>query len=203
MSENLDIKNIIALIIYKNDYIYPLLKDTVQCVILDILFSRTILEGKSSVRISYQDLALLSGCSIATVKSALKELVLAGHIKITGNHHSKIAYEYTVNIKIPDNIKQFLPLQRLPYKTVNKIISGNYSRPKNFTLTPEGEAVLNAIKANMSKHERTVYENKAVNELMIEGVELTEQNIENKINEIIIRNFSNEKRKKYLIPTEQ
>lgn len=201
MSDKIDVRELIALMIYKNDYIYPLLKDTVQCVLLDIIFSRTIVEGKKSVRISYQDLALLSGCSAGTVKSALKELILAGYIKITGSHHSKIANEYALNIKVPENVKQFMPLQRLPYKTVNEIISGK-QRPKSYELTAEGMAVLNAIKANMSKHERNLYEKKAIDELIIEGLEITEEAIENKITEIIIRNFSSEKRKKYLVSVE-
>lgn len=203
MENKMDIKELLAFIIYKNDYIYPLLKDTVQCVLLDILFSRTILEGKPSVKISYQDLSLLSGCSPGTVKSALKELILSGLVKVVGSHHSRIANEYALNIRIPKNIKQFMPLQRLPYKTVNQIISGNNNKNPVFKLNSEGMAIVNAIKANMSPHEKALYEKKAVDELIIESVEITEEAIDNKITEIIVRGFSNEKRKKYLIFTEQ
>ncbi len=202
MENKLDIKELLALIIYKNDYIYPLLKDTVQCVILDIIFSRTILEGKPSVKISYQDLALLAGCSVGTVKSALKDLILSSLIKIVGNHRSRIANEYAVNLKIPENLKQFMPLQRLPYKTVSQIISGNNRKPV-LQLTAEGMAIVNSIKASMSPHERALYEKKAVDELIIENVEINDESIDRKITEIIIRGFSSEKRKKYLVSVEQ
>jgi len=193
----IDFRELIALLIYKTDYIYPRLRDTVKCVIYDIIFSRTVLVGKSSARISYNDFAVLSGCSLTTVKHALKEMILDGHIKIVGSHYSRTANEYALEIKIPENIAPVLPPQRLPYKTVNTIIAQK-DKPK-LVLSPEGQAVINTIKSSMSHHERKLYEQKAINELMIEGTELTEQAIDEKITEILIRSFSSEKRQKYLV----
>ena len=196
----IDFKEIIALSIYKTDYIYPMLKDTVKCVIYDIIFSRTILVGKPSARISYNDFASLSGCSQTTVKHALKEMLIDGYIKIVGAHYSRTANEYALNIKIPENLIPVLPAQRYPYKTINIAIT--QKQPAKLVLNSEGQAVINAIKSSMSHHERKLYEQKAINELMIEGVELTEEAIDNKITDLIIRSFSGEKRQKYLVRAE-
>lgn len=197
----IDIKEKIALSIYKTDYIYPRLRDTVKCVLYDILFSRTVLEGKSSVRISYSDLVFLSGCSLSTVKTALKEMIADGLIRIVGAHHSRIANEYALNIKIPENLTPIAPSQRIPEKVIKSLLTTD-KKEKKFELNAEGHAVVNSIKSAMSPHERKLYEKRAIDELIIEGEEITETAIENKITELIVRSFSSEKRKKYLVASE-
>ncbi|GAB5045630.1 hypothetical protein [Thermodesulfovibrio sp. TK110] len=196
-----DIKEIIALSVYKTDYIYPQLKDTVKCVLYDIIFSKTVLEGKASARISYSDFAFLSGCSLTTIKTALKEMLADGYIKIVGAYYSRIANEYALNIKIPENLTPISNVQRVPQKVVKSTLHRN-DVSKKYELTQEGHAIVNAIKSSMSQHERKLYEKKAIDELIIENTEITEQAIENKITEIIVRNFSNEKRKKYVVSSE-
>lgn len=197
----IDVREIIALSIYKTDYIYPMLKDAVKCAIYDVIFSRTVLEGKQSARISYTTFALLIGCSTSTVKNAIRELVLDGFVRIVGSHYSRTANEYALNLKIPDTLRPTQPGQRLPYKTVDEVISGKTTE-KRYVLTAEGEAVINAIKSGMSDYERKLYEKKAIDELMIEGVEITDEAIDRKITEILLRNFSSEKRNRYVICNE-
>ncbi|NPV51822.1 MAG: hypothetical protein HPY60_11615, partial [Candidatus Methanofastidiosum sp.] len=154
----INVKELIALSIYKTDYIFPKLKDTVKCVLYEIIFSRTVLIGKPSARISYSDFAVLSGCSPTTVKHAIKEMLIDGYIKIVGSHHSRTANEYALNLKIPENITPVLPVQRLPYKTVETVIT--QKEKSKLVLNAEGQAVVNAIKSSMTPHERKIYEQK-------------------------------------------
>lgn len=194
MTEDINIRNIIMLNIYRTDYLASRLS-TVQQVIVDQLFSRTILVGKESVRISYTDLSRLTGISFVTISKAMKGLIKDKLVKITGNYRPRIANEYSLNLEIPGNLQAWFSAQRDPYGTLARL-SGE-EEEQDWELTTEGEAILNSIKDSMTYSEKELYRKKAQEELVLQGKEITDTNIDNKITEILLRSFSDEKKKRY------
>ncbi|HQD37242.1 MAG TPA: Lrp/AsnC family transcriptional regulator [Thermodesulfovibrio thiophilus] len=126
-----DKEEIKALSVYKTDYIYPQLQNAVKCVLYDIIFSKTVLEDKESARISYTDFRVLTGLSLSTVKNAIKELVMDGFVKIVGYHYSRLANEYSLNIKIPEKLPRRFSVQRMLHKTAHAGLSGKTEEKLN------------------------------------------------------------------------
>lgn len=191
-----NLKDIILLNIYRTDFLAPQLKGAVKQAIVDQLFSRTILVGKESVRISHSDISKLTGISTITISRAMKELIRDRIIRVLGSYKPRTANEYGLNIQAPTNLQIWFSAQRDPRLVLNEV-SGVEAEVTSLTLTAEGEAVINSIKDSMSVAEKEIYKRKAQEELILMGLDLTELNIENKITEMLLRSFSDEKRNKY------
>ncbi len=194
------LKELIIKNIYRTDYLAPRLGSAVKQAIVDQLFSRTVLVGKETVRISHADLSKLTGISSVTISKAMKELIKDGIIMIVGEYKPRIANEYKLSLRVPDNLSQWFSAQRNPYHVIKQITDAadEYTESITLNLTEEGQAVVNSIKESMTAQEKELYRKKAREELILEGKDVTESNIENKITEIILRGFSDDKKRKYL-----
>jgi len=193
-------KDIIIKNIYRTDYLAPRLGGAVKQAIVDQLFSRTVLVGKETVRISHTDLSKLTGISPVTISKAMKELIKEGIIMIVGEYRPRVANEYKLNLRVPDNLSQWFSAQRNPFSVIKQLTGSadDYTESITLNLTEEGQAVVNSIKESMTTLEKELYRKKAREELILEGKDVTESNIENKITEIILRGFSDDKKRKYL-----
>ncbi|HAK87645.1 MAG: hypothetical protein A2X55_08985 [Nitrospirae bacterium GWB2_47_37] len=190
-------KNILLLNIYRTDFLSPKLRSKTKNAIVDHLFSRTIVVGKETCRISHSEFAKLTGISVPTVSRAMRALIKDGIVLIRGAYKPRVPCEYGLNITVPRNIDIWFTPQRNPWLLLGEII-GDAVREEYIELTAEGQAVINSIKDNLSPREKEELRKKAQDELIFLEKDLIEANIERKIAEILIRNFSDEKRRKYL-----
>ncbi len=192
-----EIKDIITKNIYRTDYLASQLGSAVKQVIVDQLFSRTILVGKESVRISLSDLSRLTGISTITISRAMKDLIKQGVVRIVGEYRPKVANEYALNIPDISKLPKWMPVQRVPDMLFREL-AGSQPQEMDYELTEEGQSIINSIKDSMTQTEKEIYRKKAREELLFEGKTPSEANIDRKITEIIIRSFSDEKREKYI-----
>ncbi|RMG02754.1 MAG: winged helix-turn-helix transcriptional regulator [Nitrospirae bacterium] len=194
-----NIKEIIIKNIYRTDYLAPRLDSAVKQVIVDQIFSRTVLAGKETVRISHADLSKITGISTVTISKAMRELVKEGILVLVGEYKPKIPCEYRLNLEVPQDITPWLSVQRNPYDITRSISkNGDQEKEDDYELTAEGHAIINSIKESMTRTERELYRKKAREELLLEGKDLSEDSIERKITQILIRGFSDEKKRRYL-----
>jgi len=127
----------------------------------------------------------------------MRALIKDGIVLIRGAYKPRVPCEYGLNITVPRNIDIWFTPQRNPWLLLGEII-GDAVREEYIELTAEGQAVINSIKDNLSPREKEELRKKAQDELIFLEKDLIEANIERKIAEILIRNFSDEKRRKYL-----
>jgi DNA-binding Lrp family transcriptional regulator len=191
-------KNIILLNIYRTDFLSPKLRSKTKNAIIDHLFSRTILVGKDTCRVSHSELAKLTGISTPTISKAMRGLIKDGIVLIRGAYKPRVSCEYGLNINVPKNIELWFSPQRNPWLLLGEIIGEDDAGEENIELTAEGQAVINSIKDNLSHREKEELNKKAREELIFLEKDLTEANIERKIAEILVRNFSEEKKKIFL-----
>jgi len=196
----MDIKSILIKNIYRTDYLAPRLDSAVKQVIVDQIFSRTVLVGKETMRISHAELSKITGISTVTISKAMRELVKEGILVLVGEYKPKIPCEYRLNIEVPDDLTPWLSCQRNPFDFFRNLPSGNDEHRDEgaYELTAEGHAIINSIKESMTRAERELYRKKAKDELLLEGKDLSEESIERKITQILIRGFSDEKKRRYL-----
>ncbi|GER94846.1 hypothetical protein A45J_2612 [hot springs metagenome] len=192
-------KNIILLNIYRTDFLSPKLRSKTKNAIIDHLFSRTILVGKETCRISHSEFAKLTAISVPTISRAMRALIKDGIVLIRGAYKPRVPCEYGLNINVPRNIELWFSPQRNPWLMLDEIVGGDDARKEDIELTAEGQAVINSIKDNLTPREKEELNKKAMEELIFSEKDLTEANVERKITEILVRNFSEEKRKRYLI----
>ena len=191
-----DIKKILIKNIYRTDYLAPQLGSAVKQAIVDQIFSRTVLVGKESVRLSFSDLSKLTGISTVTISRAMKDLIKQGVVRIVSEYKPKVANEYSLNI--PENLTSWMSIQRDPYIVFRDITETEEKSYQDVELTEEGQAIVNSIKDSMTQVEKELYRKRAREELSIEGKPPTEANIDKKITEIIIRGFSDDKKERYI-----
>ncbi len=191
-----DIKKILIKNIYRTDYLAPQLGSAVKQAIVDQIFSRTVLVGKESVRLSFSDLSKLTGISTVTISRAMKDLIKQGVVRIVSEYKPKVANEYSLNI--PENLSGWMSIQRDPYIVFRDITETEEKSYQEVELTEEGQAIVNSIKDSMTQVEKELYKKRARDELSIEGKPPTEANIDKKITEIIIRGFSDDKKERYI-----
>lgn len=191
-------KNILILNIYRTDFLSPKLRSKTKNAIVDHLFSRTILVGKETCRISHSELAKLTSISVPTISRAMRALIKDGIVLIKGAYKPRVPCEYGLNISVPRNIEIWFTPQRNPWLMLGEIMGGDDAREEDIELTAEGQVVINSIKDNLTHREKEELNKKAREELIFLEKDLTEANIERKITEILVRSFSEEKRRRYL-----
>lgn len=180
-------KELITSLIYFTDFLCPTLSPAEQTIALQI-FSRTIAVGQDACRISHKDIARLTGLSDITVRKAIRSLLNAGILVMVGESRPKSASTY--KIKVPLNLPQTFKIQRNPYLLFKE--EGEASA-EAYKLTPEGKDVLDVIKNSLSSSEMSDIYRAAQEELG------KNENLEGKVDAIIIRRyFSEEKKKKYI-----
>lgn len=194
-----EIKQIILKNIYRTDFINPRLT-VFQQAILDQIFSRTILVGKETVRLSFGHLHRLTGISTPAISKAVRHLIREGYLEIVSEWKPKVPIEYRIKIDIPAGLRTFFQPQRSPELVFSEVfIQEGFS--EGFELTAEGHAAINAIKESMSVYEHDLYVKKARQELLSQGAELTERAVNEKITEILLRNISDEKKRRWVRST--
>jgi hypothetical protein len=170
------------------DFLFPTISSPKQSIVSQ-LFSRTILVGQEVCQISHSDLARLTGLTIITVRKAIRELIEDKFIEVIGEHKPKSASTYKLNI--PTNIPQTLKIQRNPYLLFKE--TSKEAGKETYKLTPEGKGLLNTIKTSLSPSE--------TNDIYIiakKEIANTNINLEDKVDEIVIRRyFSEDKKRKY------
>ena len=174
-------------------------KSPAKQAILDQIFSRTILVGQDACTLSYSDLNALTGMAIKTIARALKELIVKdGIVVLQGAYGPRVAQTYRLNIQIPVKTEQAFPIQRDPWLLVASVM-GTTTEPglEKLDLTPEGRAVIETIKQSLKRSEYGVYRRRAYQLLSSREQAPTEATIEEAINELILDNFSDEKRLLY------
>lgn len=191
-----EIKQVILKNIYRTDFVNPRLS-VFQQVILDQMFSRTVLVGKETTRLSLGHLQRLTGMSVPAISKAIRHLVSEGYLEIVSEWKPKVPVEYRVKLDIPADLKTFFQPQRHPGLIFNELFTREEQLEK-FELTAEGHAAINAIKESMSSYERDLYVKKARQELLAQGTEPTEKAISEKITEILLRNVSDEKKHRWV-----
>lgn len=191
-----EIKEIILKNIYRTDFVNPRLP-VLQQAVLDQFFSRTILIGRETVKLSLGHLQKLTGISIPTLSKTLKRLVSEGYLEIVSEWKPKVPIEYRVRLDIPTDLKTFFQPQRSPKLVFNELFLPEEAIGK-FELTAEGHAAISSIKEGMSVPERELYMKKVRQELLIQGAELTEKGINDRFVEILLRSVSDEKKRKWI-----
>ncbi|MBI3592924.1 MAG: winged helix-turn-helix transcriptional regulator, partial [Nitrospirae bacterium] len=138
-------KNILLLNIYRTDFLSPKLRSKTKNAIVDHLFSRTILVGKETCRISHSELAKLTGISVPTISRAMRALIKDGIVLIRGAYKPRVPCEYGLNINVPRNIELWFSPQRNPWLLLGEIIGGDETGEADMELTADGQVVINSI----------------------------------------------------------
>ena len=117
---------------------------------------------------------------------------------LQGAYGPRVAQTYRLNIQIPVKTEQAFPIQRDPWRLVASVM-GPTTEPglERLDLTPEGQAVIETIKQSLKRSEYGVYRRRAYQLLSSREQAPTEATIEEAINELILDNFSDEKRLLY------
>jgi|GEM_PF-762981 DNA-binding MarR family transcriptional regulator len=194
-----DFSQVLLYNVFRTDFLARKVKSPAKQAILDQIFSRTILVGQDACTLSYSDLNALTGMAIKTISRALKELILKDRLVILqGAYGPRVAQTYRLNIQIPVKAEQAFSIQRDPWLLVASVM-GTTTEPgiEKLDLTPEGQAVIETIKQSLKRSEYGVYRRRAYQLLSSRGQAPTEATIEEAINELILDNFSDEKRLLY------
>lgn len=196
----LDFRDSLLKQLYMVDYIMPRLS-AAQSVVLNQLFSRTILVGVETVQISHADMSRLTGLALVTTQRALRSLANDNLITIVGAYRPRVANEYRVNIHIPTELSIHLTGQRDPYIVLTSMLGDTQAAEENkllLELTAEGAAVIDAILQSMTKMESDRYRREAMDALFTEGKRPTETLIAQKVTELLLQSFSDEKQRRYI-----
>ncbi len=170
------------------DFLFPTISSPKQSIVSQ-LFSRTILLEQESCQISHSDIARLTGLTIITVRKAMRELIKDKIIEVIGEHKPKSASTYKLHI--PTNMPQTLKIQRNPYLLFKD--TSKETDKETYKLTPEGKRLLDTIKTSLSPSETT-----DIYKIAKDEIANTDINLEDKVDEIIIRRyFSEDKKRKY------
>ena len=194
-----DFSQVLLYNVFRTDFLARKVKSPAKQAILDQIFSRTILVGQDACTLSYSDLNALTGMAIKTISRALKELIAKdGLVVLQGAYGPRVAQTYRLNIQIPVKTEQAFSIQRDPWLLVASVL-GTTTEPglEKLDLTPEGQAVIETIKQSLKRSEYGVYRRRAYQLLSSRGQAHTEVTIEEAINELILDNFSDEKRLLY------
>ena len=196
---SVDFSQVLLYNVFRTDFLARKVKSPAKQTILDQIFSRTILVGQDACTLSYSDLNALTGMAIKTISRAIKELISKdGLVVLQGAYGPRVAQTYRLNIQIPVKTEQAFPIQRDPWRLVASVM-GPTTEPglERLDLTPEGQAVIETIKQSLKRSEYGVYRRRAYQLLSSRGQAHTEVTIEEAINELILDNFSDEKRLLY------
>jgi hypothetical protein len=196
---SVDFSQVLLYNVFRTDFLARKVKSPAKQAILDQIFSRTILVGQDACTLSYSDLNALTGMAIKTIARALKELIVKdGIVVLQGAYGPRVAQTYRLNIQIPVKTEQAFPIQRDPWLLVASVM-GTTTEPglEKLDLTPEGRAVIETIKQSLKRSEYGVYRRRAYQLLSSREQAPTEATIEEAINELILDNFSDEKRLLY------
>ena len=196
---SVDFSQVLLYNVFRTDFLARKVKSPAKQAILDQIFSRTILVGQDACTLSYSDLNALTGMAIKTIARALKELIAKdGLVVLQGAYGPRVAQTYRLNIQIPEKTEQAFSIQRDPWLLVASVM-GTTTEPglEKLDLTPEGQAVIETIKQSLKRSEYGVYRRRAYQLLSSRGQVPTEATIEKAINELLLDNFSDEKRLLY------
>ncbi len=194
-----DFSQVLLYNVFRTDFLARKVKSPAKQAILDQIFSRTILVGQEACTLSYSDLNALTGMAIKTIARALKELIAKdGLVVLQGAYGPRVAQTYRLNIQIPVKTEQAFSIQRDPWLLVASVL-GTTTEPgrEKLELTPEGQAVFDAIKQSMKRSEYGVYRRKAFQLLSTRGEVPEESAIEAAVDELVLDTFSEEKRLLY------
>lgn len=178
--------------IYMCDYLFPTLSLAEQSII-SVVFSRTILVGEDTCALSVDDFRRLTGMQEVTFTKARKALMDKAILRMVRQPAKRTPAVYALHI--PQNIPATFRAQRNPYMTIQS--DGECPQKPHFRLTHQGRIILESIKEGLSASEIT-----DIN-LLARQEQRDGEKLEDKADEIIVRRyFSEEKKRKYLIPEE-
>lgn len=176
-----------------NDKILPTLSPTAQ-VVMNLLFSRTIGEGKQMCQLSHDNIHALTNLHIKTIRKAIEQCVKKGYTEVIERSDLTKAYSYkiiwpTSFLNDPKMIKFY----RSP-NLMLKEMGVEEMRYKNIVdrLTDDDRELLEILRRSLTSKEEAFLRKQAIK------TKLTEEDTENTFLELIVlTRFGPERLRKY------